>query len=60
MDFIWTFHAKRVVAMGAGAGDDAWFSTCDEVNRYYDEVFIVVGLQKVCASSVKSQDTGAF
>ena len=54
MAFSWTYMHEKIAALGSGAGDDAWFSTCDDVNRYYDEVFIVMGVQMECVSSAKS------
>ena len=53
-------HAKKVVALGAGAGDDAWFSTCDEANRYYDEVFIVMGIQNGVRFIGKERESAAY
>ena len=53
-------HAKKVVALGTGAGDDAWFSTCDDVNRYYDEVFIVLGVQNGMRFIGKERESAAY
>ena len=53
-------HAQKIAALGSGAGDDAWFSTCDDVNRYYDEVFIVMGVQNGMRFIGKERESAAY
>ena len=53
-------RTSHVVAMGEGAGDPAWVSTCDEADRSYSEVFIVLGLQSGMRFIGQHQDTGTF
>ena len=53
-------HTSHVVALGAGAGDQAWVSTCDEETRVYNEVFAVLGIQSGMRFVGARDDTGAF
>lgn len=38
-------YTETIAAVGAGAGDPAWVSTCGDETRRYDEVFLMAGIE---------------
>ena len=53
-------HTSHVAALGIGAGDQPWVSTCGEESRVYNEVFTVLGIQSGIRFVGAREDTGAF
>ena len=53
-------HTEHVVAVGTGANDPAWISTCDEASRVYTEVFVTLGIQAGMRFIGYREETGSY